>query len=194
MKSELMLSQLNPHFVANTLNSIVALCRFAPTEAEKATRLFAGYLRENYVDMTGNQMIPFDKALQNLKNYIAIEQIRFPDLTTEYNISCTQFLIPPMTMQPLVENAITYGIHGSGLITISAAETPDAYVVCIADNGVGFSEQPQDGRKHMGIANCRNRLQMLCGGSLTIRNRDGGGAECEIVILKEGKENENTLH
>ena len=45
IKSELMLSQLNPHFVANTLNSIVALCRFDPPEAEKATRLFAGYLR-----------------------------------------------------------------------------------------------------------------------------------------------------
>ena len=194
IKSELMLSQLNPHFVANTLNSIVALCRFDPPEAENATRLFAGYLRENYVDMAGSQMIPFDKELQNLKNYIAIEQIRFPDLTTEYNIACTQFLIPTMTMQPLVENAITHGIHGSGLITISAAETPDAYVVCIADNGAGFSGQPCDGRKRLGIVNCRNRLQMLCGGSLTIRNRDSGGAECEIVILKEEKENENTLH
>ncbi len=194
LKSELMLSQLNPHFIANTLNSIVALCRFDPPEAEKATRLFAGYLRENYVDMTGNQMIPFDKELQNIKNYIAIEQIRFPDLTTDYSISCTQFLIPTMTMQPLVENAITHGIHGSGLITISAAETPDAYTVRIADNGVGFSEPPRDGRKHLGIANCRSRLQMFCGGSLSIRNRISGGTECEIVIPKEGKDNEHSLH
>ena len=187
IKSELMLSQLNPHFVANTLNSIVALCRFDPPEAERATRLFAGYLRENYVDMTGNQMIPFDKELQNLKNYIAIEQIRFPDFTMEYDIACTQFLIPTMTVQPLVENAITHGIHGNGHITISAAETPDAYVVRIADNGVGFSEQPRDGRTHLGIANCRNRLQMLCDGSLTIRNRDSGGTASEIVIPKGGK-------
>ena len=194
MKSELMLSQLNPHFVANTLNSIVALCRFDPPEAERATRLFAGYLRENNVDITGNQMIPFDKELKNLKNYVTIEQIRFPDLKVKYDISCTQFLIPAMTMQPLVENAITYGIHGSGLITIFAAEAPDAYVVCIVDSGVGFSEKPLDGRKHIGIANCRNRLQMLCGGNLTIRNRNSGGTECEIVIPKEGKENENTLH
>ncbi len=194
LKSELMLLQLNPHFVANTLNSIVALCRFDPPEAEKATRLFAGYLRENYVDMTGNQMIPFDKELQNLNNYIAIEQIRFPDLTMEYDLACTQFLIPTMTVQPLVENAITHGIHGSGLITISTAETPDAYVVCIEDNGVGFSEHPRDGKKHLGIANCRNKLQMFCGGSLMIRNRDSGGTECEIMIPKEGKENENTLH
>ena len=194
MKSELILSQINPHFVANTLNSIVALCRFEPPEAERATRLLAGYLRENYVDMAGNQMIPFDKELQNIKNYIAIEQIRFPDLMVEYDVSCTQFFIPTMTIQPLVENAITHGIHGSGLIAISSAETPGAYVIRIADNGAGFSEQPGNGRKHLGIANCRSRLQIFRNSSLTIRNRDSGGTECEIVIPKEGKENESTLH
>ena len=194
MKSELMLSQLNPHFVANTLNSIVALCRFDPPEAERATRLFAGYLRENYVDMSGNQMIPFDRELQNLKNYIAIEQIRFPDLQVGYDISCTKFTIPTMTMQPLAENAITHGVHGKGRITVSTAETQSGYIVRIADNGVGFTEPPEDGRVHLGIANCRERLQTLCLGSLTIKSRDGGGTVCEILIPKEKKANEDTVH
>lgn len=194
IKSELMLSHLNPHFVANTLNSIVALCRFDPPEAERATRMFAGYLRENYVDMSGNQMVPFGKALENMKNYIAIEQIRFPHLKVEYDISSMQFEIPTMTIQPLVENAITHGIHGKGKLTISATETQSSYIVLVADNGVGYIEAPEDGRTHFGIANCRERLQTLCKGSLTIRTGDKGGTVCEITIPKGGNVYEDNVH
>ena len=194
MKSQLMLSQLNPHFVANTLNSIVALCRFDPPEAEKATRMFAGYLRENYVDMEGNQMVPFEKALKNMKNYIAIEQIRFPDLQVKYDISCSQFDIPTMTIQPLVENAITHGIHGKGQIIISTAETLSDYMVIVKDNGVGYCEAPEDERTHLGIANCRERLKTLCGGSVSIHTGDDGGTVCEITIPKGGKSNEHSMH
>ncbi len=194
MKSQLMLSQLNPHFVANTLNSIVALCRFDPPEAERATRMFAGYLRENYVDMSGNQMVPFEKALDNMKNYIAIEQIRFPHLQAEYDITCTNFEIPTMTIQPLVENAITHGVHGRGKITISATEAQSGYTVLVADNGAGYQEPPEDGRTHFGIANCRDRLQTLCGGSLTIRTGTDGGTVCEITIPNGGKANEHSMH
>ena len=156
--------------------------------------MFAGYLRENYVDMSGNQMVPFEKALENMKNYIAIEQIRFPHLQAEYDISCTQFEIPTMTIQPLVENAITHGIHGKGKITISATETQSGYTVLVADNGVGYKEPPKGGRTHLGIANCRDRLRTLCGGSLTIRTGDEGGTVCEIIIPKGGTANEHTVH
>lgn len=194
IKSQLMLSQLNPHFVANTLNSIVALCRFDPPEAERATRMFAGYLRENYVDMSGNQMVPFEKALENMKNYIAIEQIRFPHLQVEYDIACTNFEIPTMSIQPLVENAITHGIHGKGKITMSTTETQSGYTVLVADNGVGYKEPPEDGRTHLGITNCRDRLQTLCGGSLTIRTGEDGGTVCEITIPKGDKANEHSMH
>ena len=189
LKTELMLLQINPHFIANTLNSVVALCRFDAREAERAARLLAGYLRENYVDMAGEQMIPFERELQNLKNYIAIEQIRFPDLRAEYEISCTQFLIPAMTVQPLLENAVNHGIKNKkdGLLRISACETQDAYLVRVEDNGAGFSELPRDTKGHVGIANTDARLRMLCSGSLTIRNRTGGGTECEILIPKEEK-------
>ncbi len=184
MKSEMLLSQLNPHFVANTLNSIVALCRFDPPEAERAARMFAGYLRENYVDMAGSQMIPFEKELENLKNYIAIEQIRFPGLQAEYDISFTQFEIPTMTLQPLVENAISHGIHGKGKITITSAETQSCYIVIVSDNGEGYQNPPEGDRIHLGIAGCRERLQTLCEGSLTIGSGEGGGTVCEIKIPK----------
>ena len=184
MKSEMLLSQLNPHFVANTLNSIVALCRFDPSEAERAARMFAGYLRENYVDMAGSQMIPFEKELENLKNYIAIEQIRFPGLQAEYDISFTQFEIPTMTLQPLVENAISHGIHGKGKITITSAETQSCCIVIVSDNGAGYQNPPEGDRIHLGIAGCRERLQTLCEGSLTIGSGEVGGTVCEIKIPK----------
>ena len=194
MRSEIMLSQLNPHFVANTLNSIVALCRFDPPEAERATRMFASYLRENYVDMTGSQMIPFIRELENLQNYIAIEQIRFPGLQVDYDISCTQFDIPTLTLQPLVENALTHGIHGKGKIKISACETYDSYMVLVSDNGVGYQQPKNDGHTHVGISNCRERLETLCNGSLTISGGSEGGTVCSIIIPKGGKINEYSMH
>lgn len=186
LKTDLMLSKINPHFIANTLNSIVALCRFDPPEAERATKLFAGYLRENYVDMTGEQIIPFKKELNNLKNYISIEQIRFPGLVAEYDIEVSDFMIPAMIIQPLVENAIKHGIRNrnDGLIKLSVSESNDAYIVSVADNGVGFKETDDDGNTHIGINNCRSRLSMLCGGTLTINQRDCGGTVCEIRIPK----------
>ena len=66
----------------------------------------------------------------------------------------------------------------------SATETQSGYTVLVADNGVGYKEPLEDDRTHLGITNCRNRLQTLCGGSLKIRTGDEGGTVCEINIPK----------
>lgn len=191
-KANALALRINPHFIANTLGSIAALCSTSPKEAEKLTKKFARYLRDNYADGDGDVMIPFEEELEQLKNYLSIEQVRFPLLKTKYDIHISDFVLPPLIVQPLVENAVRHGIHkkknGAGTVVIASHETADSYVITISDDGVGFAKLPEDGEKHLGIQNSRNRLAILCGGTLTVESEPGKGTVSKIEIPKERKE------
>ncbi|MBO5868744.1 MAG: hypothetical protein J6Q54_07550, partial [Oscillospiraceae bacterium] len=123
--------------------------------------------------------------------YTEIELIRFPDMTVNYDIRAKGFLLPALTVQPMVENAIKHGLMGreeGGTVTVTSYETDSHYCVCVADDGVGFDvDAAQDPRKHIGIRNVRERLQVMCGGSLTIESEPGKGTTALIQIPKEGK-------
>ena len=185
-KANAMALQINPHFISNTLASIAALCETDPAQATELTTRFAEYLRSNYTDMTGEELIPFAKELEHLDNYLSIEQVRFPELRVEYDIREQSFSLPSLTVQPLVENAVKHGIQkkkgSAGTITISSFRTPKGYTVRITDDGVGFDIVPNDGKAHVGIKNARTRLEMLCGGTLTVNGEPGKGTVSEVCI------------
>lgn len=140
--------------------------------------------------ITNKGLIPFKKELAHVKNYAALELVRFEDrLNIEYNITCTDFQIPPLTVQPIVENAVKYGILGHDDITrvqISTSEDESNFYVTVEDNGVGFNaeEEKNDGKSHVGIKNVRRRLEMMCGGSLVIESRIGKGTIAMIAVPK----------
>ena len=187
-RANAMMLKISPHFIANTMSSIVALC---DADAEKARDLaskFAKYLRDNYTDLTEDQMIPFSKELEHIRNYLAVEQIRFAGLKIEYDVKKDDFLLPVLTVQPLVENAVHHGISkrpdASGTLTIQSFEDENGYVIRIIDDGVGFSEPTNDKRRHVGIANAKARLALLCSGTLTVGRQVTGGTLCEIKIPK----------
>ncbi len=180
--------QINPHFIANTLSSVAALCSVDPSEAEKLTVRFAKYLRIYYSERGGENFIPFEKELEQIENYLAIEQTRFTRLKVEKNIGVSDFMLPTLAVQPLVENAVLHGLlprHGEGTIKIETEENDTAYVIRIIDDGVGFDKLPEDGKTHIGISNSRSRLEMLCGGRLTVTGTPGVGAISEVVIPKK---------
>ena len=181
-----MIMQINPHFIYNTLGSIDALIRVKPEEAHRLILKFSRYLRDNYADMTAGSMIRFSEEVEHLKHYLEIEQVRFPNLKVVYQTECGHFLLPRLTLQPLVENAVRHGIRprpdSAGTVTVRSAETEDDYVIRIEDDGVGFAALPDDGGPHIGIANARTRLAILCEGSLEVRSTPGEGTVCEIRI------------
>ena len=187
----IMISQIQPHFIYNTLGTIQQLCKENPEQAAKLVQNFSVYLRGNFSELDNTVPILFSKELEHVRCYTEIELIRFPDMTVNYDIQTDAFLLPALTVQPLVENAIKHGLMGreeGGTVSVTAFETPTHYCVSVVDDGVGFDVNcPQDERKHIGIRNVRERLQVMCDGSLTVESQQGKGTTALIQIPKGGK-------
>ena len=187
-----MISQIQPHFIYNTLGTIEQLCITEPKEASKLVRNFSLYLRGNFSELDNAKPIRFSQEMNHVKHYTDIEQVRFPDMTIQYDLRSVEFLLPALSVQPLVENAIKHGLMGleeGGIVTISAYETEKYYVVEVTDDGVGFDMNAgYDETKHVGIKNIRGRIEAMCGGTLTIESEVGKGTKATIRIPKEVRE------
>ncbi len=191
MNMTLMLSQIQPHFLYNALNTIKYLTKKDPKSAETAIVKFSNYLRANMDSLTEKEPIPFKKEIEHVQNYVYIESLRFGDrLNVEYNIEFEDFLIPPLTIQPIAENAIKHGINqkvDGGTLKISTYEDENNIFVLIEDDGVGFdiNEQKDDGRSHVGMSNIKTRLKEMLGAQVILKSVEGVGTKVTIVIPKE---------
>ena len=182
--------QINPHFLYNTLSSVASLCDTDPEEAQEMIYRLSDYLHDNYSDISKPAVIAFTDEIDLLEHYLSIECVRFPLIKVYYDLRATNFNIPGVTLQPLVENAIRHGIRKKrvrgGNITITSFETEKNWVVDISDDGVGFSsDYREDDDHHIGILNVRTRLKLLCDGTLSITSTPGHGTTCRIMIPKE---------
>ena len=190
-----MISQIQPHFIYNTLGTIEQLCITEPKEASKLVRNFSLYLRGNFSELDNAKPIRFSQEMNHVKHYTDIEQVRFPDMTIQYDLRSVEFLLPALSVQPLVENAIKHGLMGleeGGIVTISAYETEKYYIVEVTDDGVGFDMNAgYDETKHVGIKNIRGRIEAMCGGMLSIESKVGKGTKATIKIPKEETENDS---
>lgn len=188
----LAISQIQPHFLYNTLSTIAELCRKDSAMAEEVTNRFALYLRGNLEHMGDSFPVEFSKELKHVQTYLWIEKIRFQhELQVVYDIQTEDFIIPALTVQPLVENAVKHGMMGSEnvcTITIRTKCVERGYQVIIEDDGCGFDPEQvkNDGRKHIGIESVRNRLRFMVGGILTVRSVIGKGTT--VIIEIPGKE------
>lgn len=188
----IMLSQIQPHFLCNSLNAIYYLCKVDADKAQKALDEFATYLRINLDSLKQSQPVSFNKELEHIKIYLSLEKLCFEEeLQIVYDLQASGFMLPALTVQPLVENAVKYGIGqkpGGGTVTIATRETEAAFEVCISDDGIGYdvNQVQKDGRTHIGIDNVRQRLSTMCHGRLTIESKTNKGTTATIIIPKEG--------
>ena len=191
----IMLSQMQPHFIFNTLNTIYHLCEINPEIARSTIDSFAKYLRNNIDNLDRSEMIHFDQELSFVKAYLDIEKVRFDDeLQITFDMPVTNFKLPVLTVQPIVENAVKHGTskkEGVSSLFISTRETESSYEIEIRDTGVGFDTNccHDDEHKHIGISNVTQRLKNLCDGTLTIESKIGEGT---TAIIKIPKKEENT--
>lgn len=191
-KTQIMLSQMQPHFLYNVFTIISSLCEMQNAyEARDVVNRFADYFRANLDSLGKEKTISFKKELEHIKTYLWLEKIRFEDsLNVYYEIGTTDFEVPSLAVQPIVENAVKHGIHpkdDAGNVAIRTYETNLDYVIVVEDDGVGFdiNENINDNRTHAGIENVRNRLKIICNGSLQIKSEKGKGTTVTIQIPKE---------
>lgn len=180
---QIMMSQIQPHFLYNTLSTIQALCRIDPEKAFDTVGMFGKYLRQNIDSLDQPELIPVRKELEHTQLYAEIEMIRFPNIRVEYDVEDEGFSLPALTIQPMVENAIRHGvrIRQDGLVSVLTRRTLQYHEVVISDNGIGFDPadvSPEE--THIGIRNVRERLERMCGGTLDIESVPGRGTTVTI--------------
>ena len=187
----IMLSQIKPHFLYNVLNTIYHLYRKEPETAQDAVSSFAEYLRCNMLSIEKSEPIPFAEEYQHIQTYLSLEQIRFRGkLDVIYDVEVTDFKLPPLTVEPLVENAVKHGVtkkRGGGSVTVSTRRTDECVLVTVADTGVGFDPNTymEDGKPHVGIRNVSDRLRNMVGGSLSITSSENGTVADVTIPTKE---------
>ena len=185
----IMLSQIQPHFIYNTLGTIERMCLKDPEKAFQLVRNFSLYLRGNFSELDSVTPIRFLDELKHVEYYVNIEKVRFPDMSIEYDVEITDFVLPALSVQPLVENAIKHGLmrlESGGTVVIRSYETRCHFCVEVKDDGVGFDTSlPIDEKKHVGLRNIRGRLQAMVNGDLTIESQPGKGTSAVIMIPKE---------
>lgn len=187
----IMLSQIQPHFLFNTLTGIARLCDKNPKLAKKATIAFSDYLRVNLDSIKMDTPISFEKELRHTQTYLSLEKMRFDDeLMIDYDIETTYFEIPALTLQPLVENAVRHGVgkaENGGKVTVRTREYEEYFEVSIIDDGVGFLTETieEEENDHVGIAGVRNRLRVISRGELEITSSPGKGTTAIIRLPKE---------
>ncbi|MDD9180115.1 MULTISPECIES: sensor histidine kinase [Aliivibrio] len=181
-------SQIEPHFLFNTLANISALIELDSNKAklmlEKLTDLLRGSLKTNR-----NPLITVEQEIELLNAYLSIQQIRLGDRLT-YNIDnqiIEPISLPPLLIQPLVENAITHGIEPSaqgGQLMVQFKQENNQFIVVISDNGIGLESVSPSKGHGMSLNNIKQRLHDLFDGSASVRiteNKDGG-VNAELII------------
>ncbi len=182
--------QLNPHFLFNTLNTVLALVHENPEAAERMLIRLSQLLRRT-LDQSETAEVPLRREIEFLKTYLEIEQMRFPDrLTVDFHIpeAMEDLLVPELILQPVVENALRHGIlprEEPGRIEIAARTQDGVLELSVRNNGAPLPDGA-DGplREGIGLRNVRSRLSHLYGTAqqFTLRNAPAGGVEALIKV------------
>lgn len=187
-----MMSQIRSHFIFNILNAISGMCKYDPEKADRTIVHFARFLRSNIDIMQNDELVHFNNALRHIEDYVALEQVRYGDnIQFETDIQVNDFLLPPLVMQPLVENAIIHGLvpkKGGGTITLRTRKDDANIYVTVEDNGVGFDDKKNISEKSIGMQNIRFRLDHMVKGTLETESIVGLGTKSTIIIPKKEAE------
>ena len=184
-RADIMVLQMRPHFISNTMMSIYYLCDQDPQKAKQVTLDFTTYLRRNFTAIASEDTIPFTLELEHTRAYLAVEQAQFEDdLIVSFETPHTLFRVPPLTLQPIVENAVKHGLSATKdplHIFVLTRKTDTASEIIIEDDGIGYAPS-DDNEPHVALNNIRQRLLMMCQGTLIITPREGGGTSVKVTI------------
>lgn len=190
-RASVMVLQMRPHFIYNTMTTIYYLCKQDADKAQQVTLEFTDYLRKNFTAIASENPVSFADELKHTQAYLAVEQAQHEDmLVVEYDTPHTRFCVPPLTLQPLVENAVKHAMDPDGdplHIYVKTRQTEKGSEIIVENTGADFDPVADDNEPHIALNNIRNRLEMMCGGTLTVSPRDGGGTVVRVTIPASGR-------
>ncbi|MFC5701390.1 ATP-binding protein [Cohnella faecalis] len=188
-------AQITPHFLYNSLNALVGLSYKDVDKLRETIHHLTTYLRGKFTFVFQGEFVAFEREMELVQAYLAIEQLRFGSrLRVRYrNEDEIRCLLPPLTLQPIVENAVRHGIGqkpSGGTIDISVSRSTDGVEIIVEDDGVGMDDDAlrslnKGGASGVGIGNVNRRLQMLYGRKLEIRSSPGQGTQVKLVIPED---------
>lgn len=195
MESAWLQAQIRPHFLFNTLNTIASLSEFDTTRMAKMLHAFGQYLRASFDEQNLKPVVSLENEIELLKSYLYIEQERFGTrLEIQWEIEPElQGQLPPLSIQPLVENAVRHGVlkkQGGGRIRIEIKKDGSSIRVEVTDNGVGMSEEKvkeiltkkADEGRGIGLINTDTRLKQLYGAGLHIETEVDKGTKITFKV------------
>ena len=184
-RASVMVLQMRPHFICNSMMSIYYLCDQDPEKAKQVTLDFTTYLRKNFAAIASENTIPFKDELEHTRAYLAVEQAQFEDsLFVHFDTPHILFRVPPLTLQPIVENAVKHGMKSCNdpiHISVITRQTNTASEIIVKDDGPGFNPI-DDNEPHIALNNIRQRLELMCKGKLEITMRENGGTSVKVTI------------
>jgi LytS/YehU family sensor histidine kinase len=149
---------------------------------------FTTYLRKNFTAIAGENTVPFKDELEHARAYLAVEQAQHEDmLCVDYDTPHISFNVPPLTLQPLVENAVKHSLDPDGEplhIYVKTRLTDDGDEIIVENNGADFSPA-EDSEPHIALSNIEQRLKMMCAGKMTITAREGGGTIVKVITPRK---------
>lgn len=192
-RARIMMSQLQPHFLYNSLSAIMAIDD-NPPETVEALADFSKYLRANLNSLTSSELIPFAAEEEHVERYLSLEKLRFGErVNVVYDIGVTDFMIPPLSVQMAVENAVKHGITQraeGGTVKLTTKELDGEIVIIVEDDGVGFDTGRDFAAEggHVGLTSGIERVKRLTGGFTEIKSTIGVGTVVTIHIPREKKQ------
>jgi len=182
-------SQIQSHFIYNSLNSIQALINTNPAKAAELVDDFSTYLRTRLEFNKMPNLLNIEDELENIRTYLNIEKARFGKrVNYVYDLKVGDFMIPPLSVQPLVENAVKHGISmkkNGGTVTVSTYEDDHYIYIKVSDDGIGFDPTTLEEKQRVGTENIRNRLNLHLNATLSINSQINVGTESIIKIPKK---------
>lgn len=193
-------AQIKPHFLFNALNTVVSICPRDPRKAVELLTELGDFLRGSFDFENQAKMVSLDKELQLTESYLIIEKARFAErLVVECHVQDELVcVLPPLTIQPLVENAVRHGImsrEDGGTVSLDIRTVPEGIRISVSDDGVGMSKETLDALRRaikdsprgghsggVGLKNIDTRLRRMYGEGLVIESEIGRGTEVSFVV------------
>lgn len=200
MEAAWLQAQIQPHFLFNTLNAVSALSDIDINRMRKLLEVFSNFLSDKFKFQNMNELAPIEEELSIVRSYLYIEKVRFDDrLNVTWEIDeCKQLKLPPLTIQPLVENAVRHGIMNrmeGGTVHIRISDYGTYAEITVADDGAGMDEavlnqllvKKSDNKTGIGLLNTDLRLKRHYGRGLQIISKPDHGTSVSFIVYKNNE-------